>query len=272
MHVTVHHFDAFSRTPGQGNPAGIVFDAEQFSSEQMQQIAAAVGFNETTFVLPGDEGTVKLRYFTPGHEMNLCGHATVATFTALAQRGELMAGTYQLDVKAGMLPIVLHLNGNGETAVTMQQNPAQFIPFEGDQTAVAHAIGLENADLDPALPIMYGSTGIWTLIVPVRGLAAMQRMQPQNGDFPGVLAQNDHASIHPLCLETFDAAADLHGRHFFFPLFRHHRGPSDGHCFWCHGGLLRPVHSTRPTTIRTHYRTRSRSRVQRPFTGMRPSR
>lgn len=217
MQVTVHQYDAFSTTPGQGNPAGIVFDADKYTSDQMQQIAAAVGFNETTFVLPADEGTVKLRYFTPGHEMNLCGHATVASFTALAQRGELSAGTYQLDVKAGMLPIVLHMNGNGETAVTMQQNPAQFIPFEGDQTAVAHAIGLENADLDPDLPIMYGSTGIWTLIVPVRGLEAMQRMQPQNADFPSVLTQNDHASVHPLCLETFDAAADIHGRHFSSP-------------------------------------------------------
>jgi trans-2,3-dihydro-3-hydroxyanthranilate isomerase len=217
MQITVHHYDAFSTTPGQGNPAGIVFAAEQFSAGQMKQIAAAVGFNETTFVLPPENGAVRLRYFTPGHEMDLCGHATIATFTALAEREELSPGTYQLDVKAGLLPIFVSQNEANETAVTMQQNPAQFIPFNGDQTAVAQAIGLENEDLDPDLPILYGSTGIWTLIVPVRGLAAMQRMQPQNADFPSVLTQNDHASIHPICLETFDAAADYHGRHFSSP-------------------------------------------------------
>jgi len=217
MKVTVHQYDAFSSTPGQGNPAGIVFDAERFSNTEMLQIAAAVGFNETTFVLPSEDGAVRLRYFTPGHEMDLCGHATVATFTALTERGELNPGNHQLDVRAGILPIMLERVGDGKTAVTMQQNPTEFIPFNGDTTAVAHAIGLENADLDPELPIMYGSTGIWTLIVPVLGLNAMQRMQPQNQDFPGVLSQNDHASIHPICLETIGAAVDLHGRHFSSP-------------------------------------------------------
>jgi len=217
MKVTVHQYDAFSSTPGQGNPAGIVFDAERFSNTEMLQIAAAVGFNETTFVLPSEDGAVRLRYFTPGHEMDLCGHATVATFTALAERGEINTGNHQLDVRAGILPIVLERDDDDKTAVTMQQNPAEFIPFNGDTTAVAHAIGLENADLDPELPILYGSTGIWTLIVPVCGLDAMRRMQAHNQDFPGVLSQNDHASIHPICLETSQPEVDLHGRHFSSP-------------------------------------------------------
>ncbi len=193
MQVTVYQYDAFSTTPGQGNPAGIVFESERHSSAQMQAIAADVGFNETTFVLPhAENGAVRLRYFTPGHEMDLCGHATVATFTALAERGELTVGNHQLDVRAGILPIVLEINENGKTAVTMQQNNAQFIPFNGDTTAVAHAIDLKNADLDPDLPIMYGSTGIWTLIVPVKGLAAMRRIQSfysGNGRF----CQNIHS-------------------------------------------------------------------------------
>ncbi|MDB4868336.1 MAG: PhzF family phenazine biosynthesis isomerase [Cohnella sp.] len=72
----VLHYDAFSRIPGKGNPAGIVRDAEGLQQWEMQQIAASVGFNETTFVLPSQVADVKLKYFTPGHEMDLWGTAS----------------------------------------------------------------------------------------------------------------------------------------------------------------------------------------------------
>lgn len=52
----------------------------------MQDIAQQVGFNETAFVQNSDFADFKLRYFTPGQEMNLCGHATMATLYALKQQ------------------------------------------------------------------------------------------------------------------------------------------------------------------------------------------
>jgi PhzF family phenazine biosynthesis protein len=213
----VHHYDAFTTTPGRGNPAGIVFDARSLTDDAMQQIAARVGFNETTFVLPSDRADIKLRYFTPGSEMNLCGHATVASFTALHQRGAFDERTaLTVETKAGILPISVEVR---ETLpyIWMTQAPPQFIPFAGDRAAVAASIGLEVSDLDDSLPIVYGSTGIWTLILPVRGLDAMRRMQPQNALFPDLLTQQPRASIHPICFETVDPAVDMHARHFSSP-------------------------------------------------------
>lgn len=75
----VLHYDAFSSIPNKGNPAGIVLEADDLSVEDMQRIAKTVGFNETVFVLKSDVADYKLRYFTPGHEINLCGHATVGS-------------------------------------------------------------------------------------------------------------------------------------------------------------------------------------------------
>jgi len=78
-------------------------------------------------------------------------------------------------------------------------------------------LGLEPDDLRADLPILYGSTGLWTLVVPVRGLDTMQRMKPITGLFPTVLTEMPDASIHPFCLETIHPEAHLHGRHFSSP-------------------------------------------------------
>ncbi|MEO4052864.1 PhzF family phenazine biosynthesis isomerase [Solibacillus sp. CAU 1738] len=81
--VRVQHIDAFSVVPGKGNPAGVVLNGENYNESQMQAIAANVGFNETAFVVPSTVADFRIRYFTPGHEMNLCGHATMGTIFAL---------------------------------------------------------------------------------------------------------------------------------------------------------------------------------------------
>jgi len=215
--IVVQHYDAFTTEPHRGNPAGIVFDAHQLTDEAMQRIAAQVGFNETTFVLPSNTADIRLRYFTPGNEMNLCGHATVASFTSLYQRGAFGGRTtLTVETKAGVLPIAIELLA-GTPYIWMTQAPPQFIPFAGDRAAIAQAIGLDVSDLDTSLPIVYGSTGIWTLILPVRGLDAMRRMQPQNAQFPALLTEQPRASIHPICFETVDPTANMHARHFSSP-------------------------------------------------------
>jgi PhzF family phenazine biosynthesis protein len=81
--MRVLHLDAFSSTPGKGNPAGIVIAADDLGEAAMQAVARAVGFNETGFVLRSARADLRLRYFTPGHEVDLCGHATLAALVAL---------------------------------------------------------------------------------------------------------------------------------------------------------------------------------------------
>ena len=81
--VIVKHIDAFSTIPNKGNPAGVVLDGENYTDQEMQEIAKKVGFNETAFVVPSTKADFRIRFFTPGHEMNLCGHATMGTIYAL---------------------------------------------------------------------------------------------------------------------------------------------------------------------------------------------
>ncbi|HEY7041004.1 MAG TPA: PhzF family phenazine biosynthesis isomerase [Methylomirabilota bacterium] len=221
MRARVLHLDAFATRAGLGNPAGVLLDAEGLGERAMQAVARAVGFNETAFVLPSSRADLRLRYFTPGHEVDLCGHATIGSFVALLQHDRLPGDGYPkrltVETGAGLLAVTVERGEGGEPIVIMAQAPARFEPFGGDRAALARVIGLHARDLDPALPIVYGSTGLWTLVVPVRGLEAMRRMTPLSTEFPMVLTARPGASIHPFCLETIDPLSHLHARHFSSP-------------------------------------------------------
>ncbi|UPW85422.1 PhzF family phenazine biosynthesis protein [Lysinibacillus sp. Ag94] len=65
--------------------------------------------------------------------------------------------------------------------------------------------------------MVYGSTGIWTLLVPIKNLSYFEKMTPQTTDFPDVLKEMPKASVHPFCLKAFDKYADMHARHFSSP-------------------------------------------------------
>lgn len=81
--IKVNQYDAFSRKPHKGNPAGVVFKADSLTDHEMQLIATKAKFSETAFILPSSSAELHIRYFTPGQEVDLCGHATIASLYAL---------------------------------------------------------------------------------------------------------------------------------------------------------------------------------------------
>ncbi|WP_270168148.1 PhzF family phenazine biosynthesis protein [Paenibacillus sp. SYP-B4298] len=215
--VTVYHYDAFSSIPNKGNPAGVVLDGGHLSEEQMLEAAAKVGFNETAFPLPSEHADLRIRYFTPGHEINLCGHATMATLYALHTKG-LLGGKNDLTIetKAGILPISIR-SEEERIHITMRQAAPQFQPFSGSLRELAHSMGLEEGDIETTWPTVYGSTGTWTLLIPIKHLDAFHRMKPNNHLFPEILKEMPRASLHPFCLAAHDSQADMHARHFSSP-------------------------------------------------------
>ncbi len=105
--INVFHYDAFTNKPSMGNPAGIVLNADGLTEEEMQRIAEKVGFNETSLVLSSEIADIRMRFFTPGFEMDLCGHGTVATIFALRERGLLEEkNNLTIETKAGILRAV----------------------------------------------------------------------------------------------------------------------------------------------------------------------
>ncbi|MGG1219126.1 PhzF family phenazine biosynthesis protein [Priestia endophytica] len=216
--IKVHHYDAFSMEPNKGNPAGVVLNGDNLTDKEMQEIAFKVGFNETAFPVKSEVADLRIRFFTPGHEMNLCGHATMATVYALKTKGLLGDKTeLTIETRAGILPIKIQSSSESEIFIIMKQSSPQFEEFKGSKEDLAKSIGLKKSDIHDDLPILYGSTGTWTLLIPIKELAVFKKMRPHNKEFPAILKEMPKSSIHPFCLETFDTKADMHARHFSSP-------------------------------------------------------
>src|SRR6185369_2599892 len=76
------HIDAFTDRPFKGNPAAVVLLDREREATWMQQVGAEMNLSETAFLLHrGEEWS--LRWFTPTVEVDLCGHATLASAHAL---------------------------------------------------------------------------------------------------------------------------------------------------------------------------------------------
>lgn len=216
--VQVCHYDAFSNEPNKGNPAGVVLDANELTDAQLQNIASRVGFNETAFICKSAKADFKIRYFTPGHEMDLCGHATIATIYALTTKGLIANKTeITIDTNIGVLPISISKSPSGEAYITMQHAPPQFEAFLGSKKDLTQSLGIAESDLDDKFPIVYGSTGVWTLLVPIKSIDIFKNMKPNNQLFPSILQQKPKVSVHPFCVETYSSNTDMHARHFSSP-------------------------------------------------------
>ncbi len=96
--------DAFTAVRYSGNPAAVVFGADELTDEQLQTIAREFNLSETAFVLnsPTPDAAISLRWFTPATEVDMCGHATLAAVHALIESGRF---TSLPDEKGTILPI-----------------------------------------------------------------------------------------------------------------------------------------------------------------------
>ncbi|MBL8817399.1 MAG: PhzF family phenazine biosynthesis protein [Planctomyces sp.] len=82
--IPIFHVDAFASAPFTGNPAAVCITESQPDSNWMQKIASEMNLSETAFVYPDDD-SLRLRWMTPTVEVDLCGHATLATAHVLKE-------------------------------------------------------------------------------------------------------------------------------------------------------------------------------------------
>ncbi|MGE7917607.1 PhzF family phenazine biosynthesis isomerase [Viridibacillus sp. NPDC093762] len=216
--IIVKQYDAFSIKPGKGNPAGIVLDADNLTDEEMQEIASKVGFNECAFPVKSNVADLRIRYFTPGHEMDLCGHATMATIFALVTEKYIeFKRNLTIETKAGILSIQL-TEEQKTYHMRMEHAKPRFKPFGGSIKDLATSIGITIEDIHAEYPIVYGNTGIWTLCIPIKNMDAFAKMEPKTTTFPSILKEMPNASLHPFSLKAFSEDADMHARHFSSPI------------------------------------------------------
>jgi PhzF family phenazine biosynthesis protein len=104
MKIPIHTVDAFADKPFSGNPAGVCVLDKPLDEKLMQNIALEMNLSETAFLNKQFDGTYSLRWFTPAAEVDLCGHATLASSHTLWETGkENKKSALQFQTRSGIL-------------------------------------------------------------------------------------------------------------------------------------------------------------------------
>ena len=134
MRLQIFQADAFADSLFKGNPAAVVPLAEWLPDESMQQIAAENNLSETAFFIPeGDH--FHIRWFTPNTEVDLCGHATLASAHILFNELEFKGEQIEFKSKSGLLKVTI-------SADKLQLDfPADPVSPEDTNPEIGNALG-----------------------------------------------------------------------------------------------------------------------------------
>jgi trans-2,3-dihydro-3-hydroxyanthranilate isomerase len=180
--------DVFSDRPFGGNPVAVVPDAVGLDDRVLQRIAREMNLSETVFVFPPTDpaAVAKLRIFTPTQEIPFAGHPVVGTFyiLALLKRIPLKEPCTRVlqECNLGLFPVEIYSADDEILRVIMSQPQPQFlgrVEDVRDQFEIAQALGVAKSAIAAAkFPIEVVSTGLPTMIVPMRTLTAVDSITP----------------------------------------------------------------------------------------------
>lgn len=213
------HVDVFTDELFMGNPANVVLDADSLDELMMRRIASEGGTSATAFVLRSKKADVRLRYFTASGEDALSGHATIGALWCLSERrafGGATFGKRRLETSVGILPFTVEETAEGPSMVWMTQKRPMFAR-EGDVKEVASALGIGVDSLfNEEFPISRASTGLPCLLVPVRSLDIIGRIEPKRDELSALSRELDVAGVMVYTWGVFSEGSTVHAR-FFLP-------------------------------------------------------
>lgn len=214
------HVDAFTDRIFGGNPCAVVFDTDGLSDTTMQHIARELNLSETAFVTESTRADFGARYFTPGEEIPMAGHPTIATVYALLATGRLAREhgrqQLQIEVPAGVIDIEVAGSLEETPVIFMTQFRPEFMRTY-DPEEVAPAFGLEADALRHDVPVMTVSTGTPQLMVPLTSAPMLERVRLDPALYSHLRAFGDFFSAHLFVTEGATPAGSTFARHFGVP-------------------------------------------------------
>ncbi|MEO5885502.1 MAG: PhzF family phenazine biosynthesis isomerase [Candidatus Limnocylindrales bacterium] len=187
---------AFTIDPAGGNPAGVWIGAALPPADEMQEIARQVGYSETAFLAPDGTdrpGAFRVRYFSPLAEVPFCGHATIASGVALAERGQ--QGELLLTTNDGIVAVSVTPGPDGPVAtLTSVPTWVRAVPTALLATALELLDWRPDA-LDPGLPPALAYAGAKHLILAVLELATLQRMAYPFDPMQALMLEHDLTTL-----------------------------------------------------------------------------
>ncbi len=173
---TFNILDVFAEEKYAGNQLAVFREVGNLSDIEMQKIAREINFSETTFILSDQpqDGSYRVRIFTPKTEVPFAGHPTLGTAYVIQQ--EIIkrpVAEVHLHLKVGQIPVSFDYHQDVPQTLWMRQQPPTFGPVF---TPAEIAAGLKITEdvIDRGFPIQEVSTGLPFILVPLKSLAAVQ--------------------------------------------------------------------------------------------------
>jgi trans-2,3-dihydro-3-hydroxyanthranilate isomerase len=216
--------DVFTEKTFGGNPLAVFPDAEGLTTQEMQSLAREMNLSETTFVLPPEDpgADFRVRIFTPAAELPFAGHPVVGTHWVLAHLGRVdlkePVTEVRFELGVGVLPAELEVARGKVERVVMTSDQPRFLDLVEDLAELAAGLGLpEEAITETGLPVHVVSTGIPSLIVPVRSLSEVQALDSGSLNVAALARVSEPLATDTVlvfALETEDPEATAHVRVF----------------------------------------------------------
>ncbi len=176
--------DAFTSRPLFGNPAAVVFDADDLPAPIMQKIAREMNLSETVFILKptSPDADYRVRIFTPVRELPFAGHPTVAAAHAMLARSTALVGKRLLrqECGIGIVPVDVLPAPDGGKLLRMTQAAPSHKDAGLTAATVAGMLGCDASAL-AATPVEIVSTGVPWLVAELADINAISTLRPDQG-------------------------------------------------------------------------------------------
>jgi trans-2,3-dihydro-3-hydroxyanthranilate isomerase len=235
----IHIVDVFAEEKYAGNQLAVIREAADIPGDLMQKIAREMHFSETTFIISDEErdGGYDVRIFTPEAELPFAGHPTLGTAFVIQQ--EIIKekiDKLSLNLGVGKIPVTFTYSGEDVDILWMKQKAPEF-GKSYDSKKIASVISLEGDLIDERFPIQEVSTGFFSLIVPLKSLAAMKKATTNRDAYSQHVDEGGAPGILIFAPETYDKDNQLNVR-FFADAMGVPEDPATGSANGCLAGYL----------------------------------
>jgi trans-2,3-dihydro-3-hydroxyanthranilate isomerase len=233
--VPFYIVDVFAEHKYSGNQLAVVISGETLITSEMQRIAKEMNYSETTFVTSIEKATVRI--FTPEVELPFAGHPTIGTAFVLQQ--EFMKGkakTMTINLKIGEIPILFKFKGDFLTETWMEHKEPTFSGYFAPDL-IADVLNINEGDIDGRFKIQEVSTGVPTIIVPLKSLDAIKRVKINQEKYTSLIKNTQAKTILVFCPEPYDKNNDLNVR-FFADYYGVPEDPATGSANGCLAAYL----------------------------------
>jgi PhzF family phenazine biosynthesis protein len=196
-YVTVN---VFAAGVGGGNPAPVVLDARNMSDAQMQDIAISTG-HESAFVLPAAQDSscdFEFRFWVPGHEMSMCGHATIGAVWLLHRSGLITKSEVRIATASG--PVVARIDDSDidHVKVEITQSEGVILAVEDfdSRAAISRVLGISPGELADS-PILNSKTSRVKTLIPIQTVDSLRALTPRFSEVEELCNRLGSTGLYP---------------------------------------------------------------------------